>query len=255
MKFRLASFLAWGTAEFGEAERVCRTAQELFEAAGDRRGVWLATLELSSFSVAAGELSVWPPVGTRVAQAAEAAGDPFVVMQALGRGVAWGSLFLGDFEAADAAIHRSITLARDAGRTYFHALSLTALGISRALEGQLAAAYPVLAEAKTVNPDWRDGLQLEYEILVHWLAGDYESALAQAQESVTWNSAGVAWRRALFSGSPRWRRRRPTASPRPGATSGSSTPASETAPGPSAPTSTATPVRSWDGGAESGPKP
>jgi hypothetical protein len=121
-------------------------------------------------------------------------------MQALGRGVAWGNLFLGAFEDAEPAIHRSITLAREAGRTYLHALSLTALGISLALGGRLAAAYPALTEAKIANPNWRDGLQLEYEVLVHWLAGDYRSALDQAQESVTWNSAGVARRRAGFFG-------------------------------------------------------
>ncbi|MGH9004104.1 MAG: hypothetical protein ACRDYV_13350, partial [Acidimicrobiia bacterium] len=199
VKFRLASFLAWGTAEFEEAKRVCRTAQGLFEAAGDQRAAWLATLELNTY-VAMDELSLWPSVGTQVAEAADAAGDPFVVMQALGRQVAWGNLFLGAFDDAEAAIHRSITLARDAGRGYFHALSLTALGISRALGGRLADAYPALAEAKMVNPSWRDGLQLEYEILVHWLAGDYGSALAQAQESVTWNSAGVARRRVIFFG-------------------------------------------------------
>jgi len=200
VKFRLASFLAWGMAELEEAERVCRTAKELFEAAGDRRAAWLATLELSSFAVFTGDQSAWPSVGAQVARAAEAAGDDFVVMQALGRGVGWGNLFLGAFADAESAIQRTINLAREAGRTYFHALSLTALGISLALGGRLAAAYPALSEAKVVNPSWRDGLQLEYEVLVHWLAGDYGSALDQAQESVTWNSAGIARRRAGFFG-------------------------------------------------------
>src|SRR5207248_10008025 len=45
VKFRLASFLAWGTGELEEAERVCEAALELFVEAGDRASALLAANE------------------------------------------------------------------------------------------------------------------------------------------------------------------------------------------------------------------
>ncbi len=198
VKFRLASFLTWGLGEVEEAERVYRASRELYERAGDRAGTWLTTLELGYVKGFAGDFKGgWVSTGRRVAEAAEVAGDRFVLMEALGRAVGWGCLFLGAFEESEAALRRSIELARESSRTYFQALSLFALGYSLAFEGRMSEASPVLAEAKSVYPNWRDSLQLEWEIAVHWLAGAFDSALNQAQESVSWNSIGMPRRRAL----------------------------------------------------------
>ena len=198
VKFRLASFLAWGLGEIEEAERVCNASLELYEKAGDRTGTWLATLELGYVKGFAGDIKDgWVSTGRRVAEAAEAAGDRFVLMQALGRAVGWGCLFLGAFEESEAALRRGVELARESSRTYFQALSLFALGYSLAFEGRISEAHRFLDQAKAVDPNWRESLQLEWEITIHWLAGAFDAALTQAQESVSWNSSGMSRRRAV----------------------------------------------------------
>lgn len=197
VKFRLMSFLGWGTGEFSEAERVCRKALELYEEAGDRRGTWLATLELGYLKGMGGDMGGWLFAGTQVAQEAEASGDRFVIMQAVGRGIGWGALLTGRFDTAEHALRRSVVLARDGGGTYNHAIMLYSLGLSLALEGRMAEGHPLLAEAKAVDPNWRDSNQLEFEIAIHWLAGALDTAVAQAWESVTLNASGMARRRAL----------------------------------------------------------
>lgn len=197
VKFRLASFLAWGLGEIEEAERLCRASRELYEKAGDRAGTWLATLELGYVKGFAGDLPAWVSAGRQVADAAEMAGDRFVLMQALGRAVGWGCFFLGAFEESEAASRRSVELAQESSRTYFQALSLFAVGYSLAFEGRIREAYSFLDEAKAVDRNWRESIQLEGEIAIHWLAGAFDSALTQAQESVSWNSSGMSRRRVL----------------------------------------------------------
>src|SRR5205085_1016817 len=66
VKFRLAVFLAWGTGELDEAGRVCREAQQLFEAAGDRRGALLARLELAWVDYLGGRIGAVEPGARQV---------------------------------------------------------------------------------------------------------------------------------------------------------------------------------------------
>lgn len=56
VKFRLASFLSWGTGELEEAERAGREAHNLFEQAGDTQGMLLAALELAFIQGFKGDL-------------------------------------------------------------------------------------------------------------------------------------------------------------------------------------------------------
>lgn len=197
VKFRLASFLTWGTGEFGEAERLLRQALELYESAGDQPGMLLARLEQAYTRGFAGDMSLWVPAGRRVAEAAEAAGERFVLMQALGRGVGWGTWWNGQFEEAEDAFRRAAALAGEDGRVYFQSLSLAGLAFTLALEGRIEEARPLLDEARIVNPDWRESLMLEWELMVLWLAGEFEAALAQGRESLAWNAGGMGRRRAF----------------------------------------------------------
>jgi hypothetical protein len=56
VKFRLASFLAWGAGELAEAAVECRRAGELFTEAGDRGSALLAEHELAWIGALAGDL-------------------------------------------------------------------------------------------------------------------------------------------------------------------------------------------------------
>ncbi len=68
VKFRLASFLGWGTGEIDQAEQVGQEAQALFARAGDRRGEILVRHQLARIELLRGPMDrYWerPPVGRR----------------------------------------------------------------------------------------------------------------------------------------------------------------------------------------------
>ncbi|MGH9037523.1 MAG: ATP-binding protein [Acidimicrobiia bacterium] len=195
VKLRLTSFLAWGTGELEEAQQAGHEAEALFEQAGDTHGRLLATLELSFIQNLRGDPSGWAAAARGVAESAEAAGERLPAM--IGR--AWegtGSCYCGRFDEAETGLRRAIALARAEENVHFHALGLALLATSLALEGRIGEAFPVLREGRAVNPDWQEGNLGEWEIVTHWLAGDFDSALARARESIAWNTAGMSRRRA-----------------------------------------------------------
>ena len=197
VKFRLASFLSWGAGELEEAERVCRDARGLYRRAGNDTGAWLASLELAYIQWMHGSIERWAEGGRQVVEEAEAAGDRFATMQALGRGVGWAGLMSGSFTEADTALAGSVLIARELGRTYFQSMCVGARGCVLAFEGRLPEAYPLLTEARAIDPtSWRESVLPELELAVHWLAGTFDTAVDQARESLTWNSSGMSRRRA-----------------------------------------------------------
>jgi DNA-binding CsgD family transcriptional regulator/tetratricopeptide (TPR) repeat protein len=197
VKFRLCSFLAWGTGELEAAERAGREARALFEGAGDTRGMLLADVELAWIPACRGDLSGWVEAASRVARDAEAAGERQVAMSAIARGIAGASFYIGRFADAEAALRRAIAMAREEGSAYFHSLCLTLLARSLAFEGRIAEAWPLLDRAREVDPGWREGPLGEYETAIHWLAGDFDAAVVRGGESMSWNAAGISRRRAM----------------------------------------------------------
>lgn len=196
MQFRLASFLGWGTGELEAARAACRQAIAGFTAGGDQRRVMLGELELGSLEFASAD----PPdamlvTGSRIASRAERAGDRFVAMQALGRSVGYGALWLGRLAEAELALERAAILAREEHRAYFQAVALGGRGIVLALQGRVPEAGPAIEEAKAI-PEWRDTILLEYQAIVTWLAGDLDATGAGAEESLVWNAGRLSRRRA-----------------------------------------------------------
>ena len=177
LKFRLGTFLIWGTGQLDEAQRVNDEARRLFEAAGNRAGALLARLEEASIDFARGNLAAWVEIGRAVADEAEAAGEPLVAMHAIGRGVGWSAVAHGAFDEADAAFRRAVTLARENGKPYFQSLSQLGLAYSLGLQGRIDEIEPLLADAKVVHPSWQEGSILEFEAVLRWVAGDFESTL------------------------------------------------------------------------------
>jgi DNA-binding CsgD family transcriptional regulator len=197
VKFRLASFLAWGMGDLDEADRAGREAQELFEQAGDRRGRLVAALELGFIEGFKGNAPAELATMARVAEAAEAAGDRLVTMRAVGRGMGWSYFFCGRFADSETALRRALDMARADGAVYFETLCLTGLARTAAFSGQAGAAFLLLEEAKRLNPAWRDSILGEWEIVLRWLAGDCDAALTLARELVAWNAGEVSRRRAI----------------------------------------------------------
>ncbi len=195
VKFRLASFTIWGTGELDAGLEAARGARALFEEAGNRQGPLLASLEEAFALAFAGKSGGWVPESRHLAELAEELGDRLAMMHIVGRGIGWGGFWTGRFDEAKLALLRAIDLAREDSKTYFHSLCLGGLAFTLAFEGRIAETDSVLAEAKTVNPQWRESLLPECEIWVRWLAGDFQGALDCAWDSVAWNTSGVSRRR------------------------------------------------------------
>ena len=196
VKFRLASFCAWGTGELEEAEQSARAAWELFEAAGDVAGALLARNELAWVLGLQGDLDELESGATRVLVAAEEEGLPFVVVQAL-IALGYAGAHRGRFRSAEAHYRRALELARAEAMHHQQSRLLAHLALTLALEGRLAESLGPLAEGSSIDPAYRDSLVLEFGAVVHWTAGDFPAALDCAREALAWNPAGVSRRRGI----------------------------------------------------------
>ncbi|MGH9039959.1 MAG: ATP-binding protein [Acidimicrobiia bacterium] len=196
VKFRLASFCAWGTGELEEAEQSAREAMELFAEAGDGTGALLARNELAWVRGLQGDIEALESGATEVLAAAEAEGLPFVVVQAL-IAMGYAAAHRGHFGAAEASYRRALDLARAEGMRHQQSRLLAHLALTLALEGRLAESLPLLAEGVAVDPAYRDSLVLEFGAVVEWVAGDVPAALTYARQALAWNPAGVSRRRGI----------------------------------------------------------
>ena len=105
VKFRLATFLAWGTGELDQAHEACLQAHELFGRAGERQQTLLAARELAWITGLQGDLAGMGTQARAVVDAADAAGDRFVAMQGLAA-VSYSANFRGEFAEGEAALRR-----------------------------------------------------------------------------------------------------------------------------------------------------
>jgi tetratricopeptide (TPR) repeat protein len=195
VKFRMANFLAWGTGELPEAERACREAVALFEAAGEPRQALLARREIGWIRYLRGDIAGMTAESAAVVAAAEAAADRFVAMQGL---VAFGysSILRARFADGEPAIRRAVAIAKQDEKAYRLTAALSLLASELTLQGRGAEAGPLFEQARSLNPAFRDTILIELEAFVHWMSGDFTAAVATAQELAAWVLGG-ARRRAL----------------------------------------------------------
>lgn len=196
VKSRLASLSAWSTGALDEAERVCREAVSLCEAAGERRDGLLASLELAYIRGMGGDLRTLESGARSVLAAAEAAGDRSVMLYAFGA-AGLGALCQGHFAQAAADLERSATMAREEGNRYRLDWSLAACGWLYGLQGQVGPALQSIAEAKRKNPSWRESIAPEVEAHVHWLTGNFRASLECMSAVLAWTPGTPASRRGV----------------------------------------------------------
>jgi DNA-binding CsgD family transcriptional regulator len=188
VKSRLASFLTWGTGELAEAERASAEAVKLFEEAGDHPKMLLGAVELAWIRGLRGDLAAWENGAQEVVEEADAAGR-FVLQQAL-EATGWAAFWRGRFPQAEEAFQRCIAMAREDRKLYRLAWNMGSLALSLGVEGRFAEAAPLLEEAKSVTPAWRETMLLEQETTIRWVAGAFPAAVASAREAVACNPAG-----------------------------------------------------------------
>jgi DNA-binding CsgD family transcriptional regulator/tetratricopeptide (TPR) repeat protein len=198
IKFRLASFLGFGTGDLDEAERACAEAKSLFEQAGDHRSALLAENELAWLAGLRGDYATMRAIGERVVETADAIDHRFAVIQGL-TATAQASFFRGRFAETGPEHLRALAIARQEGKSYRAVISLTTLACSLAAEGRAEEALGLVEEAKAESPSWRESLLPEWEAIVHWFGGDFRTALASAQEAAALRVGGLGKRRTFGS--------------------------------------------------------
>jgi DNA-binding CsgD family transcriptional regulator/tetratricopeptide (TPR) repeat protein len=195
VKFRLANFLAWGTGELPEAHQACREAVRLYEAAGARRQALLARREIGWICYLRGDIAGMTEESAQVVAAAEACGDRFVAMQGL---VAFGysNILRVRFADAESAIRHAVAIAEQDAKAYRLTMALSLLAAAAALQGRSAESAALFEQARSANPAFRETILIELETFVHWMAGEFTSAVATARELAAWVIGGPR-RRAL----------------------------------------------------------
>jgi len=196
VKFRLASFLAWGTGSLVEAEGECRAALGLFKQAGDQRSALLAEHELAFVQGLRGNLSALRTGASRIADAASACGDEFVLRRAT-RTLAVTELIGGRFADGQRWGDQAMELARRAGDRYALLAGLASRAQSLALEGRIAEAWGPLREAEAIDAGWQDYGVYESSCTVYWLAGEFSRAVSQGRRVLSLIPGTVSKRRAF----------------------------------------------------------
>jgi len=196
VKFRLASFLAWGSGSLQEAEGECRAALGLFTQAGDQRSALLAEHELAFVQGLRGNLPALRTGARRVADAAAACGDEFVLRRAT-RTLAMTELICGRFADAHRWGDQAMELARSAGDRYTLLAGLASRAQILALEGRIAEAWGPLREAEAIDAGWRDYGVHESSCTVYWAAGEFSRAVSQGRHVLSLIPGTVSKRRAF----------------------------------------------------------
>jgi len=191
--FRLANFLAWGTGELEEAEHSCERAIELFRAAGEDRKVLLAANELAAIRGLRGDIDGWRVMAEAAWQRAQEVGDAPIVVQSLGN-VMLAAYHQGDFDVATPAARQVCDMVRADAKPHRLSLSLVNLGAVLAAEGEIDEARRLLAEAKAVNPAYRESQVLQYEVHIEFFAGNYGGSVAAARDIYGRSSSRVSLR-------------------------------------------------------------
>src|SRR5262249_43214380 len=196
VKFRLASFLAWGTGSLDEAEVECRAALGLFKQAGDQRSALLAEHELAFVQGLRGDLPALRAGASRVAGAAAAGGDEFALRRAT-RTLAVTELMCGRFADAHRWGDQAMDLARRAGDRYAMLAGLASRAMLLAIEGRIAEAWGPLREAEAVDARWGDYWVHGSSCAVYWLAGEFSRAVSQGERALSLIPGTVSKRRAF----------------------------------------------------------
>jgi DNA-binding CsgD family transcriptional regulator/tetratricopeptide (TPR) repeat protein len=197
VKFRLATFLAWGSGEISEAERVVAEAVSLFEAVGDRTSVLLGRTELAFMRSIAGDYAGGVTGARGVAAEAVEPGEALVRMRAL-YVAAIAAFFTGRFDEANRLLEDSVLEAQQAGRSFQQTRTLSLLAASLAFQGRLDEGRATLQAAREACLDWQETPFRVWEAMVEWLAGDYPASIAAVEQESARCTAGIGRRMGVM---------------------------------------------------------
>lgn len=177
VKFRLASFLAWGSGELAEAERECDLAGELFRQVGDRASALLAEHELAWIRALRGDLAALRAGAEHIAEAADATGDRALLLRAT-RSLILVEQNAGRFAAGNARVDETIELALATGDRYAEIVGRRCRAVGLIFEGRCTEALSWLPSDGTPASEWADPADPDVRSMAHWCAGDFAAAVS-----------------------------------------------------------------------------
>ncbi|HEX4248698.1 MAG TPA: AAA family ATPase [Pseudonocardia sp.] len=195
VKFRLASFLAWGGGELAEAATECRRAGALFTEAGDRGSALLAEHELAWIGALAGDLGGLGDTAARIAAEATATADRTLLLRAT-RSLILVEQNAGRFAAGEARVAETIALARATGDRYAEVIGRCCRAIGLSFEGRGAEAMACLPPDGP-DAEWADPVGLNARSMAHWCTGDFAAAVSTGLASLTEAPGPLSKRRGL----------------------------------------------------------
>jgi DNA-binding NarL/FixJ family response regulator len=184
VKFRLACFLAWGTGELDESQRIGRQALTLFEEAGDGQGQLLVRYQLARIGYIAAS---WPENTReleRLADDARSLGKESIRRDVL-RTIAQVTIINGRYDAGVQALTELIEHARSEEDAYGLVMSRGYLLAHLAAAGRTREAEQLLSEIKATTPWWQETRLLAWQSLVSWMAGDYRLTVERGREALS----------------------------------------------------------------------
>lgn len=194
VKFRLASFLSWGSGELDDAELYCRQALDLFQEAGDERSALHAATELAWVASLQGNFVESANRAVEVIQKARKSGHISPLMHA-GAVKGYQQLAMGEFGEAEVMLRQSAELAREAGNEYALARGLSALALNLALQGRIPEALSHLEDARRAYPKYVEAVVQEWSAIVMWFAGDFPAVVRYTEQALAANPGGLSRRR------------------------------------------------------------
>jgi DNA-binding CsgD family transcriptional regulator len=197
VKFNLASFLAWGNGDLAAARRRIEDAIDLLEDAGQRMMALLAANELGYIAGLEGRLDEHERQARQTLDEADAAGEIFVVLQAL-CSLALALLWSGQLAESFPYLDRALAIARSEHYLYRVTYVLALLGFAESIATDAARARLRMEEAVAGNPAYRDTLLPDLWAACHWMSGELSEGASWAVELSGWLTSGAGSRRRSF---------------------------------------------------------
>ncbi len=196
VKLRLGNFLINSAGELDEGRRTLEAAEEIFRAAGDAGGAYMARAAQAMADVLGGDAG--PAARDLEALVSQDDADELVVARVRSvLGLVW--FITGNFERDEENLRRFLA-GLQPGQDYHRSVFLSGLATSFAFQGRSEESRAAVEQAKAASASWHDIPILEYEVQALWLDGGLELALRRTEEILEWNREGLSRRRAVGLG-------------------------------------------------------
>lgn len=190
-----SAFLGWDTGDLGRALAAARESGRLFRDAG-RDGDARLSDDMAAFLVGlSGDLAGQEAAAREVVDEAERESDQPALGSALTT-LGYALLLQGREAEAELVVERALALVRERGLVHRSITNWALLAQIRAFAGRLSDAEAALRSGASDASVYPDTILPDISVRVRWMEGDLHTALARAEEAMSWCRGGLGRRRA-----------------------------------------------------------